>query len=137
MFESWFCLPCYADQPKYTTYEEFDDYAEGEGTFALTATLHVCEEFAKELYGADIDEPSTKYDNCAMFIYDWPEVAEGVDPAVYDDVIEVGPQILPLKPSFKFANAAEFMNSDHLKPPYWRVDNGHEILVNIVREDEK
>ena len=71
-----------------------------------------------------------------MFIYDWPEVPADIDPAVYDDVIEVGPQILPKKPSFKFGSAAEFMNSDHLKPPYWRDDNGHSILVNIVRTDD-
>ena len=77
-----------------------------------------------------MDEKSTYYDECEMNLYDEPDayIAENGD----ELGVEYEFQIIPAKPSFKFENAEEFFNSENLKPPYWRGDNGHDFTVEIV-----
>ena len=118
---------CDADQPKWVTYESFFDYEKGEGAYEVNATIHVCEDFAKELYGADINERSEKYDDCELMIYSSPpDYLDTTDGGAGEPIgaLEIDPQIMPTMQSFAFETAEDFFNSEMIKPPFWREDFG-------------
>ena len=66
----------------------------------MNATIYVCEDFAKKLYGAEIDTHSDYYDNCEMHLYDDPSNYDYSGGQGIELDIEVAPMILPFRPSF-------------------------------------
>lgn len=53
--ENFFCFACEKTQGKYTN--------------KTTKVLRLCEDYAKYVWGGDLNKPTSEYDNCGMYTF--------------------------------------------------------------------
>mmetsp|Transcript_27502 Transcript_27502/g.49536 ORF Transcript_27502/g.49536 Transcript_27502/m.49536 type:complete len:190 (+) Transcript_27502:210-779(+) len=83
--EDYFCFGCHPDQGQYVDIEKKEVY--------------ICESYAEEVWGDDMDSTSDEYDNCGMYSY-WRNTSETI------------------VQSLEWKNGAEFFAE--VKPPYFQ-----------------
>lgn len=53
--EDYFCFACHSSQGKYVD--------------SVNMTVTLCPSYAENVWGGDLDKPSTSYDNCGVYTY--------------------------------------------------------------------
>ena len=138
-WEQWFCFGCLPSQPRMTKVTAYDD---GDNANQTSGEMYLCEDFAKELYGEELDKPSTKYDDYGIWMEANTEGSfelwgdgEKAEEWQFQTDVEIIEDLKPIIPSMYFKDANDFFSYDQFRPPWMRGDDGQDLEVVIVNAD--
>ncbi len=106
--ERYFCYGCTAKEPRSSNVTRLVNATTGKVTNATKRTIELCKSYVEQLWGGDVNKPTTRFDKCGMttFWLDSPNDAN------------------VLLPSINFNTAAEFFKT--VKPPLFE---DYEIVI--------
>ena len=135
MWEEWYCFGCMNEQPKMTKITGYND-----GDEAMVGEIYLCEDFAKELYGENLDKPPIQYDTTGINVnvdrcstMQFPGEDEDTS---YTFKLYTNPYPEQVIPSRYFSDVYHFFGHDQFRPMWLRNDDlGHDLDIRIVGED--